>query len=108
MKPMNGKQFIETNGLEPGEYNGYEGAVEFTAEDLAELAQVEFSPEELERIAAESHRDLPRVDLISDEFIAEAAKLGDVDLEVIRKDMADDVAETLMEVADDSHIIDRA
>ena len=103
---MNGKAFIESNGLEPGEYSGYEGAVEFTAEDLAEMESVEFTPEELERMGLEKNRDLPRVDLISDEFIAKAAELGGVNLEVIKKEMADDVAETLMEVADDSHRID--
>ena len=103
---MNGKAFIESNGLEPGEYNGYEGAVEFTAEDLAEMESVEFTPEELERMSLEKNRDLPRVDLISDEFIAKAAELGGVDLEVIKKEMSDEVTETLMEVADDSHRID--
>lgn len=100
---MNGKEFIESRGLKAGEYTGYEGAVEFTPEDLLRLESVVFTADELERMAQEKNRDLPVTDLISDEFIAEAAKLGGLNYDAIRGDLAGEIDDALMEVADDSH-----
>ena len=100
---MNGKEFIESRGLKAGEYTGYEGQVGFTDEDLARLESVVFTADELERMAAEKPRDLPVTELISDEFIKDAAQLGGLDFDAIRGDLASEIDDALMEVADDSN-----
>ena len=83
---MNGKEFIERNGLEPGTYQGQEGAIEISPLDLASFETVEFSIEETMALAAEKQRDLPRMDLIDDEFIKQAADLGEVDIEAVQRE----------------------
>ena len=100
---MNGKEFIEARGLKAGEYTGYEGQVGFTDEDLSRLESVVFTADELERMRAEKPKSLPATDLISDEFIKEAAELGGLDFDAIRGDLATEIDDALMEVADDSH-----
>ena len=83
---MNGKEFIEQNGLEPGTYQGQEGEIEISPLDLASFETVEFSLEETLALAAEKQRDLPRLDLIDDDFIKKAADLGDVDIEAVQRE----------------------
>lgn len=83
---MNGKEFIEQNGLEPGTYQGQEGEIEISPLDLASFETVEFSIEETMALAAEKQRDLPRMDLIDDEFIKQAADLGEVDIEAVQRE----------------------
>ena len=83
---MNGKEFIEQNGLEPGTYQGQEGEIEISPLDLASFETVEFSLEETMALAAEKQRDLPRMDLIDDEFIKQAADLGEVDIEAVQRE----------------------
>ena len=83
---MNGKEFIEQNGLEPGTYQGQEGEIEISPLDLASFETVEFSLEETMALAAEKQRDLPRLDLIDDEFIKQAADLGEVDIEAVQRE----------------------
>ena len=83
---MNGKEFIEQNGLEPGTYQGQEGEIEISPLDLASFETVEFSLEETMALAAEKQRNLPRMDLIDDEFIKQAADLGEVDIEAVQRE----------------------
>ena len=99
---MNGKDLIEQYGLKPGEYFGQDGDAVITPEDLTELSSIEFTPEEAARMEEEKRRDLPAVDLISDEFIEQAAKLGDVDLGAIKSDMESWIEDVINEVGDDS------
>lgn len=83
---MNGKEFIEQNGLKPGTYQGQEGEIEISPLDMASFEEVEFSLEETMALAEEKARKIPRLDLIDDEFIKQAADLGEVDIEAVQRE----------------------
>lgn len=86
---MNGKEFIEQNGLEPGTYRGQDGEIEISPLDLSAFEAMEFTPEEVAKLAAEKNRELPRFDLIDDAFIETAAKLGDIDLDAVKTEFSE-------------------
>ena len=101
---MKGKEFLEQHDLKEGQYTGYEGDFIVTADEVQAMHDLVFTAEELAAMEEERRRDLPAVDLISDDFIAEAARLGDVDLEAVRGEIEGGLEDALSEVADDSYL----
>ena len=99
---MKGNDFIEKHGLREGQYTGYDGDFVVTGDELEEMKELIFTPEEIAAMEAEKQKALPVVDLITDEFIQEAARLGEVDLDTIKAELEGGIENALGEVTDDS------